>query len=367
MIRGLQVHPGGRLRLGALQAQGPRGEPRRVRAPHRGVPRARHRLLLLQRRQRLDGHRAQGVAARRVARLSDHLRRRAQDRRQRPAAHRLLPGLRLGRQVRRRLDARGGARRRLHGAHLDERVRARGDGAARRLDRGRRRASPARARRAAAHHPVAGSAVRAGEVPRAREAVRHRLRLLRDRGLGGRGVRRTASSWPTPAPRMPSATRSSAASPRWSPTWCARRTATNTTGRWPTTCSVPPATSPPRSTSSRPTRSARPPSSSAIRASTPSCRPSCASPPGPTAGASATCRWPRWPTRKRSSRPTYIRADGFGITRGLPALPGAAHRRRGLPALQATACRTTCTSEGAAVRRKLQDRLQGLRVMLRRS
>ena len=39
--------------------------------------------------------------------LSHHLRRRAEDRGQRPAAHRLLPGLRLGRQVRRRLHARG--------------------------------------------------------------------------------------------------------------------------------------------------------------------------------------------------------------------------------------------------------------------
>ena len=46
------AHARRRLRLGALQAQGPRQEPRRVRAPDRSVPRARHRLFLLQRRQR---------------------------------------------------------------------------------------------------------------------------------------------------------------------------------------------------------------------------------------------------------------------------------------------------------------------------
>jgi 6-phosphofructokinase 1 len=69
-------------------------------------------------------------------------------------------------------------------------------------------------------------------------------------------------SSPTPAPRTRSATPSSAASARWSPTWCARRTATSTTGRWPTTCSAPRATSPPRPMSSRPMRWARRPSSS---------------------------------------------------------------------------------------------------------
>jgi ATP-dependent phosphofructokinase / diphosphate-dependent phosphofructokinase len=63
-IRGLRHTPGRRLRLGALQAQGHRPEPRRIRAPDRGVPRPRHRLLLLQRRQRLDGHRPQALADR---------------------------------------------------------------------------------------------------------------------------------------------------------------------------------------------------------------------------------------------------------------------------------------------------------------
>ena len=64
-IRGSAPHARGRLRLGALQARGSRQEPRPVRAADRGLPRPRHRLLLLQRRQRFHGHRPQGVADRR--------------------------------------------------------------------------------------------------------------------------------------------------------------------------------------------------------------------------------------------------------------------------------------------------------------
>ena len=60
--RGAQAHAGGRVRLVPLQAQGPGGEPRAVRAADRGVPRARHRVLLLQRRQRFGRHLPQGVA-----------------------------------------------------------------------------------------------------------------------------------------------------------------------------------------------------------------------------------------------------------------------------------------------------------------
>ena len=63
--RRAEAHAGRRLRLLPLQAEGPRGEPRAVRAADRGVPRARHRLLLLQRRQRLGRHLPQGVADRR--------------------------------------------------------------------------------------------------------------------------------------------------------------------------------------------------------------------------------------------------------------------------------------------------------------
>ena len=55
------------------------------------------------------------------ARLSDHLHRRAEDGRQRSADHRHLPRLRLGREIRRGVDARSGARRRVDGANLDAR------------------------------------------------------------------------------------------------------------------------------------------------------------------------------------------------------------------------------------------------------
>ena len=61
--------------------------------------------------------------------------------------HRLLPGLRLGRQVRRRVDARRRARRRLDGAHLDQGVRAGSHGPACRLDRGGRRTRRQQGRR----------------------------------------------------------------------------------------------------------------------------------------------------------------------------------------------------------------------------
>ena len=209
-----QAHAGRCLRLGALQAQGPGAEPRRVRAPDRGVPRPRHRLFLLQRRQRLHGHRAEGVADRRSAGLSDHLRRRAQDRRQRPAAHRLLSGLRLGGQVHRGLHARGGARCGLDGAHLDQGVRARSDGTACRLDRRRRR--PRRPQGPATPpHIILFPEIAVRRRRRFSSACKQcvdQLRLLRHRGVRGRRVCRTASSSPTPAPRMPSATRSSAAS-----------------------------------------------------------------------------------------------------------------------------------------------------------
>ena len=68
-----------------------------------------------------------------------HRRARAEDRRQRPRRHRQLPGLRLRGEVRRDVDARGGVRRRLDGEDVDQGVRARGDGPARRLDHRRGR------------------------------------------------------------------------------------------------------------------------------------------------------------------------------------------------------------------------------------
>ena len=132
--RGADAHARGRVRLVPVQAQGPRGESRAVRAADRRVPRARHRLLLLQRRQRFGRHLPQGVADIGAPRLSAHRRARAEDRRQRPRGDRQLPRLRLGREIRRDVDARGGVRRRLDGEDLDQGLRARGDGPARRLD-----------------------------------------------------------------------------------------------------------------------------------------------------------------------------------------------------------------------------------------
>ena len=79
-----EAHARRRLRLVPLQAEGAREEPRAVRAADRGVPRARHRLLLLQRRQRLGRHLPQGLADRGDAGLSAHRGARAEDRRQRP-------------------------------------------------------------------------------------------------------------------------------------------------------------------------------------------------------------------------------------------------------------------------------------------
>ena len=65
--RRADAHAGRRVRLVPLQAEGPRGESRAVRAADRRLPRARHRLLLLQRRQRLGRHLPQGVADRRAS------------------------------------------------------------------------------------------------------------------------------------------------------------------------------------------------------------------------------------------------------------------------------------------------------------
>ena len=88
--RRAQAHAGGRVRLVPLQAEGPRGESRAVRAADRRVPRARHRLFLLQRRQRFGRHLPQGVADLGAPGLSAHRRPRAEDRRQRPRGDRQL-------------------------------------------------------------------------------------------------------------------------------------------------------------------------------------------------------------------------------------------------------------------------------------
>ena len=106
---------------------------------------------------------------------------RAEDGRQRPADHRLLPGLRLGRQVRRRVGARSVVRRALDGAHLDQGVRARGDGPPRRLDRRGRRAD--RGARHPGRDPLPRDRVRRDEVHRPRRRAGQGARLLHGRRL----------------------------------------------------------------------------------------------------------------------------------------------------------------------------------------
>ena len=138
-IRGLAHTPGGAFGSLPRQAQIAGRRPRALRAADRGAPGPRRALVPLQRRQRFGRHRAQGLAAGGRIRLPPDLHRRAQDDRQRPRRHRLLPRLRLGREIHRGLGPRSAPRRRRDGRHLDQGLRLRGDGPPRRLARRRRR------------------------------------------------------------------------------------------------------------------------------------------------------------------------------------------------------------------------------------
>ena len=137
--RGAAQHAVRRIRIVSSQVEVVRDGSARVPATDRGLQGARHRLFLLQRRRRLAGHGQQGGAIQRAARLSDHLHRRSEDGRQRSAVHRHVSRLRFGRQIRRGIDPRSGARRRQHVRDVDEGIRDGGDGAARGLDRRGRR------------------------------------------------------------------------------------------------------------------------------------------------------------------------------------------------------------------------------------
>ena len=220
--------------------------------------------------------------------LSHHLHRHPEDRRQRSAHHRLLPGFRLRRQVHCRIHPRGGARRGLHGAHLHQGIRARGHGTACRLDGRCRADSPARQdRRCAAHHSVSRNRLRSRALPRESQTLRGEIRLLRGRGLRRRArLRRQISRRgrhqgrlrPLAAGRRrPGGRADDPGSLRLQIPLGGRRLS----------CSVRRGISPPRWTSIRPTRSARPPSNWPSRAGTPSCRSSCANRRNPIAGASA--------------------------------------------------------------------------------
>ena len=149
-IRALAHTPGGafgscRVKLKSLDAG-----PRAATSACSTCSGPRRALVPLQRRQRFGRHRAEGLAAGGGIRLPADLHRRAEDGRQRPGRHRLLPGLRLGGEVHRGVGARGRARRRGDGRHLDQGVRLRSDGPPRRLaGRGRgpgRRRAPTRRR-----------------------------------------------------------------------------------------------------------------------------------------------------------------------------------------------------------------------------
>ena len=244
--RAAALHAFGRVRLVPLQAQVAGSEQARIRAPDRSVPGARHRLLLLQRRRRLGRHLLQGQPVVAGHGLPDPGHPRAQDGGQRPADHRLLPRLRLGRQVRGGLGAGSLVRRALDGQDLDQGVRARGDGPARGLDRGGRRPGPG------PRHPGGGAVsrdrVRPGEVHRPRRRAGQVAWLLhRGRVRGLPLPRRQVPGRTRHARRLrPCATgRRGAGGGRHGQ---AARWATSSTGRWPTTCSARRATSHPRPT-----------------------------------------------------------------------------------------------------------------------
>ena len=258
----------------------------------------------------------------------------------------------------------GGARCGLDGAHLDQGVRAGSDGSARRLDRRGRRPGRPQARRCAAHHSVSGD----------RRSTRRAFssackQCVSDYGYcvivvsEGAKPTRTASSSPTPAPATPSATRSSAASRRWWPTWCARRTATSITGRWPTTCSAPRATSPRKVD----VEQAYAVGKAAVELRAHGHERGDADHRAPllqslSLGRSATCRWPQVANEEKKVPRDFITRRRLRHHRRLPPLPRAADRGRRLPAVPQRPAGLRAHQGRARCGRKLQDRLQGVTV-----
>ncbi|EDN83127.1 hypothetical protein BIFADO_01113, partial [Bifidobacterium adolescentis L2-32] len=175
-------HPGKGRSARAGSAQGAGRRPRPLRALAGGVPGPRRALVPLQRRQRLGRHRAQGLAVGGRVRLSADLRGRAQDSGQRPGRDRLLPGLRLGRQVHRGVGARGRAGCRGDGRNFDQGLRLRGHGPPRRLAGRRGRAGRRRRRRGPAPDPVPRAPVRGSRLLRQGQSHGRARGLLR----GGR-------------------------------------------------------------------------------------------------------------------------------------------------------------------------------------
>jgi hypothetical protein len=296
--RGLMQTPAGGLRVLPLQAEVPGGQPRRVRAPDRGLQGPRHRLLLLQRRRRFGGYLPEGIAAVRIDGLSAAGDSRAQDRRQRSAASRTT------------------ARASAPWPSTSPFPRARPPSTWRPCAPPRPRSSssrswdgtpagsprPARSSRTRGRspvtHPVPGDRVRPGQVPGRGQGAGEALRLLRDRRL--RGLPQAGRTLPGRAghPRRlrPRAARRPCTLVanmikdalgykfHWAVADYLQRSARHL------------ASSP---TSSRPTPSARPRSRFAVAGKNASCPASCAPPASATAGASARRRSRRWPTSRR--------------------------------------------------------------------
>ncbi len=171
-------------------------------------------------------------------------------------------------------------------------------------------------------------------LPRASEAVRERLRLLRRRGVGrhahgGRQVSRRGWHQGRVRPHAARRRRPGDREHRQ-----AMRSATSITGRSRTTCNAPRATSPRKSTCSRPTRWARPQWSSRSRATN-------AVMPTIVRKSSKPYKWTighvplaEVANEEKKVPREYITEDGFGITEACRALPAAADRGRGVPPLQ---------------------------------
>src|SRR5690606_23525773 len=136
-----------------------------IPAPAGGAQGARGALVPLQRRQRFGRYRPEALATGGGFGLSADLRRRAQDRGQRPGGDRQLPGLRLGGQVHRGFGRRGGAGRGGDGRYLHPGLRLRGHGPPCRLARCRRRPGGGRPGPGAAADPVPGTAFRRRGFP----------------------------------------------------------------------------------------------------------------------------------------------------------------------------------------------------------
>ena len=301
-----------------LQAEGAGGEPRAVRAPDRGVQGARHRLLLLQRRQRFGRH---------LPKVSQHRPRRWATDRLRRACRRpstttcrsptCCPG--FGSVAKYIATS-------MREAGLDVASMAKTSTKVFILEvMGRHAgwiAAAARARAAesagdgAAHHAVPRDRVRRGGVPRARRRQRSSKSAIA-RWASPKACRtRTASSSPKPALQRrvrPRAARRRGAGARRA--GAATSSATSTTGRSPTTCSAPRATSPRRPTSSRRTRVGKAAVELALKGMN-----------ARDADDRAHLRQavpledrrrrssPTSPTSRRRCRATSSRADGFHIT-----------------------------------------------------